>query len=101
MLFNKNKKKQFQVMINGANFLIETSEGKGKHGFFINCFVEAADAAEAESLAIEEVRSRAKSKVNNDKDDPPKLYAKDIKKIHNHQVEQKQQGFRVVQRKIV
>lgn len=63
----------YQVLINGQNFLIDVDGRIERHGFFTVRFIEATDAAAAENQAVEMIREAEplRELVRNTPDDPP------------------------------
>jgi hypothetical protein len=78
--------KKFRVRLQGRNFLIPVS-GKGelKHGFYTNRFVEAKDKAEAENLAVAQLRARQSLRdlVRNSAGDPPRMLLVEIEEVES------------------
>ena len=76
--------RKFRVLLHGRNFLIRVA-GKGelKHGFFTNCFVEAADENAAELLAVDRLRARQSLRevVLNSADDPPRVFVEEVAEV--------------------
>lgn len=87
-------KKQYQVFVNGDNFLIEL-DGKGlkKVGFYTTRCVEAKDPDEAEDRAVAMLRSDPKLKkwTRNKKNDPPLLHVNKIEECVLSKKELKEQ----------
>lgn len=63
----------YQVQINGQNFVVEMNGRVAKHGFFTVRVVEASDPAAAETAAVQRVREteHLRKLVRNGPDDPP------------------------------
>jgi hypothetical protein len=59
---------------------IDLGDGLTKHGFYTTRFVEASNPDEAELKAVESLRqwNEIKSLLENEKNDPPMLYADEI-----------------------
>ena len=74
----------YRVLLNGENFLM-TADGKAKKlGFYTTRFVEAANEAEAESVAVSILRQdeRLRGTVLNTADDPPVIYTDEIEQVN-------------------
>ena len=82
--------------MNGRNFLIEVNGVLAKHGFYTNRYVEAADANEAENLAMDSIRKRVdvRHAIRNTEDDKPVMYLEEICKLEDFDgVESFEEGF--------
>ena len=73
----------FCVMIEGRNFLVDTGGVLKKLGFYVGCFVEAADRESAGLAAVEQVRRRASLRglVRNRREDPPGLFIAEVSEV--------------------
>ena len=65
----------------GANFLITFDEEPAKLGFFTTRYVEATDAREAETKAMDMLRVELADFVQNDVADSPVMFLEDIAEI--------------------
>ena len=68
----------------------------GKHGFFTNIYLKAANAIEAENEAMATLRKNPtlRTAVRNAEDDPPMMFADEITEISNYdELESKEQGL--------
>jgi hypothetical protein len=78
---------KFAVMIHGVNFLIRDidSPEPSLMGFYINAFVETETAEEAESSAIELVRTSPKLRaaVANSPEDPPRIFVEEVAELED------------------
>lgn len=76
---------KFAVMIHGVNFHLRDFDGPEPSlvGFYINAFLETATATEAESQAIELVRTSPKLRaaVANRPDDPPRIFVEEVAEL--------------------
>jgi vacuolar-type H+-ATPase subunit I/STV1 len=82
----------YQVVVNGKNFLVEVDSCLTKLGFFINVYVQAESRHQAEFAAMEQLMQYEglRNYVRNTKEDPPAMYADEIKEIRNYtQIDQK------------
>lgn len=65
----------------GANFLITFDDEPAKLGFFATRYVEARDAREAETKAMEMLRVELADFVQNDLADSPVMFLEDIAEV--------------------
>lgn len=74
---------KYLVLINGGNFLLNFDGQLRKLGFYAARVVDAQNPEEAELAAVDLVRedSGLQGNVLNEPDDPPMLYAEEIKEI--------------------
>ena len=73
--------KKYSVLIHGENFLIRL-DGKIKRlGFYTTRYVEAEDTKLAEFKAVEFIQNDLDQIVLNSHENPPMLYAEDIKEL--------------------
>ena len=68
-------------MVEGANFLITFDDEPTKLGFFTTRYVEARDAREAETKAMEMLRVELADFVQNDVADSPVMFLEDIAEV--------------------
>jgi hypothetical protein len=76
----------YQVVINGKNFLVEVDSSLTKLGFFTNLYVQADSKQQAEFTAMQQLMQYEglSRYVRNSKEDPPVMYADEIKEISNY-----------------
>jgi len=78
--------KKFKVFVNGKNCLISVENGSPiKHGFYTTVFVEAANAEQAESAAVNLLKndSQLRDALENENTDPPRVFIESIEEIHS------------------
>ena len=76
----------YQVVVNGKNFLVEVDASLTKLGFFVNLYVEADSRQQAEFTAMQQLMQYEglSRYVRNSKEDPPVMYAEEVKEIRNY-----------------
>jgi hypothetical protein len=76
----------YQVVVNGKNFLVELDSCLTKLGFFVNLYVEADSRQQAEFTAMQQLMQYEELRryVRNSREDPPAMYAEEIKEISNY-----------------
>jgi hypothetical protein len=82
----KVKLGKFLVSLEGKNFLVLVDGGRaGRHGFFANAAVEAADENDAYQQAVALLRGETSLKrlVKNKPNDRPSLLLLDVQKIRS------------------
>jgi hypothetical protein len=76
---------KFAVMIHGVNFLLRDADisEPALRGFYINAYLETATPQEAETRAIELVRTSPKLRaaVANVPDDPPRMFVEELAEL--------------------
>jgi hypothetical protein len=87
--------KNYRILLNGKNFLLDLGEGLRKHGFYTTYFVSANNEEEAELMAVNSVRKRdgIKQVIKNEQNDPPMLYAEEIEILESVEERAQEQGF--------
>jgi hypothetical protein len=86
----------YEVEINGQNFMIDMDGRVAKHGFFITRFVEVTDPAAAENAAVQMIREtqRLRDIVRNDSGDPPVMDVTSIVELESFEgIENREPGF--------
>jgi len=75
--------KNYKIMLNGQNFVIDLGKGLARHGFYTTHYASADSKAEAELIAIESVKKHDNimHNIKNNENDPPILYAEEIVEI--------------------
>ncbi len=81
---------KYRVLINGENFFLNFEGRPQKLGFYVTRFVDAQDAEGAEKAAVDLIREDAwlKGNVLNNRDDPPMLYADEVKELEAYDPEE-------------
>ena len=76
-------KRKYRVLINGQNFLLNIDGEIQKTGFYTTRFVEAQDAKQAETVAIELIKSDSKLAdiVLNKRGDTPMLHIEEVEEV--------------------
>ena len=82
-MFRELMRKKFKVLIHGKNYLIRVDESTRKHGFYTTVFVEARNSEEAESIAVEMLKTDSKllNMSINSESDPPSLSVESTNEI--------------------
>ena len=73
--------KKYKVLVEGVNCLIAVDNEMGKYGFFTTRFVEAGNKDDAEARVIDMLRVELKTVVQNEKSDPPMIFAEEIEEL--------------------
>ena len=76
---------KYLLVIRGENFLVDFDNRAAKHGFMTNIYLEAGDAVEAETLAINSLREDEEltQMILNPNEDPPTLHCDEIYELDN------------------
>jgi len=78
--------KKFKVLVRGKNYLIrKAGSSPRKLGFYTTAFVEAANAEQAEAVAVELLRndSKLRNVSENKASDPPRIKIESIEEIQS------------------
>lgn len=80
---SRNNMKNYRVVLEGKNFLLDLDGTVQKHGFFTTRYVQASDEEEAELNAVDLVRNddQLLTAVKNEKTDPPMIYLDEIEEL--------------------
>jgi hypothetical protein len=72
----------FRVALEGRNFWLVVNGAIKRLGFNTTRFVQAADESQAESRALDQLRSDPKlHNTHNDRTDPPEVFIEDIEEV--------------------
>ena len=87
--------KNYRMLPNSENFIMDTGEGQTKLGFYVTCFVEALGPEKAELTAEDLIRKRKDITPLNTEDDQPMLYADEIDEVDDFEsfASHKQTGY--------
>jgi hypothetical protein len=87
--------KNYRVLLNGENFLLDLGEGLRRHGFYTTCLVSASNEEEAELNAVESIRKRGNIKqlLKNEPNDPPMYFAEEIEELGCVEERAQEHGF--------
>ena len=74
---------KYRVLLNGQNSLLDFEGVPRKLGFYTTRFVDAVNAEDAESAAVDSICEDAalKGNVLNDRNDPPMIYADEVEEL--------------------
>ncbi|MFQ5568135.1 MAG: hypothetical protein ACE5G0_00585 [Rhodothermales bacterium] len=86
---------RFAVLLHGTHFFFDLGDGPTASGFYVQRIVEARDAAEAETRAVERLRRDATliKMTLNQPSDPPMVYAEEIRELTEEDGLDQETGF--------